>query len=336
MMLTHETASLFARVALGHVAREYPSKLDHVLDDAHDALAPRALHPIFYGSFDWHSCVHGYWLLTHLHRRFPELPEAASIRRVVDAHFTTVNVEAELAYLGRRSSGTFERPYGWAWLLKLAAELAASTSEEGKRWSSTLAPLAEAFAARFFEWLPRATYPIRDGAHRNTAFALALALEWADVRDPALGRAVRDKARAWYENDRDCPAWEPGGDDFLSPALVEVECMRRVLDADTFSAWLDGFLPRLSSKEPKTLFEPAIVSSRSDGKIVHLDGLNLSRAWCFRRLASSLDKAQGDPRREIALEAARSHLAVSLPHVAGDYMGEHWLATYALLALADP
>ncbi len=338
MDLTIETASRFARVALGHVAREYPNKLDHVLVDERDVLGPRALHPIFYGSFDWHSCVHGYWLLTRLYREFPTMPEVAEIRRVVDAHFTAPNVAAELAYLARPSSRTFERPYGWAWLLKLAAELAVAPSEEGQRWSAVLSPLAEAFALRFLEWLPRATYPIRDGAHRNTAFAIALALEYADVvPHPTLARALRDKARGWYGSDRACPAWEPGGDDFLSPALVEVECMRSVF-ADgaegpgAFVGWLDGFLPGFARREPKTLFEPAFVSSRDDGKIVHLDGLNLSRAWCLRALASGLDRA--DPRRALALETARVHLDASLRHVTGDYMGEHWLATFAVLALS--
>lgn len=327
------TASHFARIALGHVTREYPNKLDHVIAGSADLESPRALHPIFYGSFDWHSCVHGYWLLTHLFRRFPELPEAARIAAVVDGHFSPELVAGELAYLARASSKTFERPYGWAWLLKLAAELASHTTPLGAAWSAALAPLADAFAERLAEHLPRATYPIRTGTHSSTAFALALSLEYADAgKHTALAGLIREKAIDWYGNDRDCQAWEPGGDDFLSPALVEAECMRRVLSPDAFSAWLWAFLPALAERRPAALFTPATVSDRTDGKIVHLDGLNLSRAWCLGNLARALPEA--DPRRAPLRAAADEHLASSLPHVTGDYMGEHWLPTFALLALS--
>jgi hypothetical protein len=320
-------ASHLGRIALGHVTREYPNKLDHVLHGPADLCSPRALHPVFYGSFDWHSCVHSYWLLTHLYRTFPALAEGGQIAALVDAHFTSENVAGEVAYLQQPGRGTFERPYGWAWLLKLAAELRQHTTEEGRRWSRALEPLAAAFVERFLDFLPRATYPIRSGTHFNSAFALALALEVSDVR---LSSLIREKAIAWYAGDRDCPAWEPGGEDFLSPALVEVECMRRVLAADAFLEWLDGFLPRLAERSPHTLFAPVSVSDRSDGKIAHLDGLNLSRAFCLRSLARALP--DNDPRRSIVLASAEDHLAASLPHVTGDYMGEHWLATYALLA----
>jgi hypothetical protein len=325
-MLTSGDGSRFARIALGHVTREYPNKLDHVLRGPDDVRGPRALHPIFYGSFDWHSCVHSYWLLAHLCRRFPDLPEAPEIRALFDAHFTDENVAVETAYALAHAG--FERPYGWAWFLELAAELAPDDTDEGRRWSQTLAPLAAAFAKRFREFLPRATYPIRTGTHFSTAFALALAIDFPDEELRAL---IRAKAIAWYGGDRDCPAWEPGGDDFLSPALVEVECMRRVLPAEAFLVWLGGFLPDLAARRPATLFTPATVSDRSDGKIAHLDGVNLSRAWCFRRLAGALPDE--DARRAVALDAAEAHLAASLPHLDGDYMGEHWLATYALLAL---
>ncbi len=321
-----------ARVALGHVTREYPNKLDHVIRGPEDLQSPRALHPVFYGSFDWHSCVHGYWLLAHVYRRFPDLDERAAIRAVIDAHFTDANVAVELAYLEEPGRGGFERPYGWAWLLKLAAELGQHLSDEGRRRHAALEPLARAFARRFREHLARATYPIRAGTHFNSAFAWALALEYAEAAgDAPLAEGLRATARAWYRGDRDCPAWEPGGDDFLSPALTEVECMRRVLAADAFSAWLDGFLPRLAAGQPATLFAPAVVSDRSDGKIAHLDGLNLSRAWCLRSLARAL--ADDDPRRPPVLEAAERHLAASLPHVTDDYMGAHWLGSFAVLAL---
>jgi hypothetical protein len=327
-----DLAARFARIALGHVEREYPNKLDHVMAGGADVRAPRALHPVFYGSFDWHSCVHGYWMLSRLARAFPEIAEAARIGETIDANLTPANVAAEIAYLARPESKGFERPYGWAWLLMLAAELARHDTEEGRRWSATLAPLADAFEKRFLEFLPKATYPIRAGAHTNGAFALILALDYAETgRREALAELIRAKALDWFGHDRDAPAWEPGGDDFLSPTLVEAECLRRVLPPTEFMPWLDRFLPRLAERQPATLFAPATVSDRSDGKIVHLDGLNLSRAWCWRSLATAF--AAADPRRAIAIETAETHLAASLPHVAGDYMGEHWLATYAVLAL---
>ncbi|UFN50418.1 DUF2891 domain-containing protein [Roseomonas sp. OT10] len=326
--LTEALADRFAAIALGHVTREYPNKLDHVLAGPEDARTPRALHPIFFGSFDWHSCVHAWWLLARLRRRFPGLSAAPRIATLFDELLTEGNVAAECAYLARPGARGFERPYGWAWLLMLAAEL---DRREDPRPGRVLAPLARAFADRFHDFLPRATYPIRTGTHTSTAFALALAQEYAAARDPALARLLREKARAWYGDDAGCQAWEPGGDDFLSPALMEAECMRRLLDGADFARWFDGFLPRLAEGEPATLFRPATVSDRSDGKIAHLDGLNLSRAWCWRSLATSLSPE--DPRRPRMLEAARDHLEASLPHVSGDYMGEHWLATFAVLAL---
>lgn len=330
--LTPEIASRFASIALGHVTREYPNKLDHVLAAPDDVRSPRDLHPIFYGSFDWHSCVHGHWLLATLLRLFPALPEAPQIHALFDDHLTRDNVERERAYLDRPSARGFERPYGWAWLLMLAAELARHDTEEGHRWSAAIAPLARAFADRFLTFLPKATYPVRAGTHPNTAFALALTMEYgAVVGDAPLAARCAEKARAFYLDDRDCQAWEPSQDDFLSPALIEVECLRRCLPAAELRAWLAAFLPRLAQRAPATLFQPATVSDRSDGKIAHLDGLNLSRAWCWRGIARALDAA--DPRRAIALEAADHHLDAGLRHVAGDYMGEHWLATFALLAL---
>lgn len=330
--LTPATASRFATLALAHVTREYPNKLDHVMAGPDDVRSPRALHPIFFGSLDWHSCVHGYWLLATLLRRFPALGEASRIRALFDAQLTEANVAGELAYLRQPYRASFERPYGWAWLLMLACELARHEDADARRWSAAIAPLALAFAERFRHWLPKATYPIRSGAHFNTAFAVALAMEYAaTAEDAPLAAALRERAVAWYARDADCQAWEPSLDDFLSPALMEAECMRRVLPAAELAPWLERFLPRLARREPATLFRPVLVSDRTDPKIAHLDGLNLSRAWCWRSLAASWPA--GDPRRALALEAAEAHLAASLPHVAGDYMGEHWLATFALLAI---
>jgi DUF2891 family protein len=330
--LTPEIASKFARLALAHVTREYPNKLDHALNGPLDLKEPRDLHPVFFGSFDWHSCVHGYWLLATVLRLFPDVREAREIKELFDAQLTPSKIETEIEFLDQPLRGTWERPYGWAWLLMLTAELGRHGTTGGKRWNEALRPLAAAFTDRFLDFLPKATYPTRVGTHFNSAFAITLALEYAGLAsNEALKTLLVKKARDWYSGDSDCQAWEPGGDDFLSPVLMEAECMRRVLSADEFSSWLDRFLPRLAHREPATLFTPATVSDRSDGKIAHLDGVNLSRAWCWRSIATSWSAK--DPRRSIALDAADTHLAASLPHVAGDYMGEHWLATFALLAL---
>jgi DUF2891 family protein len=331
--LTPQIGSHFAGLALAHVTREYPHKLDHVMRGPDDVRGPRELHPIFHGSFDWHSCVHGYWLLARLLRRFPDLPEAPRIAALLDGQLTPELVAGEVSYLHEDPlRKAFERPYGWAWLLMLYAELTRDASDAGRRRSSALQPLAEAFAQRFRDFLPRATYPVRVGTHYNTAFAVALALEYAEAMgDDELRMALRGRALAWYNVDRDCQAWEPGGDDFLSPALIEAECMRRILLPSEFRRWIHRFLPRIAHGQPETLFRPALVSDRSDGKIAHLDGVNLSRAWCWRSLARTWDAE--DPRRARAEAAANAHLAASLPYVAGDYMGEHWLATFALLAL---
>ncbi|HEY8574601.1 DUF2891 domain-containing protein [Phenylobacterium sp.] len=325
--LNAEQASLFARLALGHVAREYPNKLDHVIDGPEDVKGPRELHPIFFGSFDWHSCVHGYWTLATVLRRFPDIPEAPAIRALFDEAFTSDKVGAETAYLARPSARGFERPYGWGWLLKLQAELLGHDAP----WAATHQPLANAFAERFLDFLPLAAYPIRTGVHSSTAFALALASDYARAaRDEPLLALFTETARGWYLADADAQAWEPSGDDFLSPTLVTAECLRRVLPADEFGVWLADYLPHIAHRRPASLFIPAVVSDRTDGKIAHLDGLNLSRAWCWRELAAVLSPGEA---RHAAAEAAARHLAASLPHVAGDYMGEHWLASFALLAL---
>ena len=332
--LTPGLASSFARLALAHVEREFPHKLDHVASGPDDIRGPRALHPIFYGSFDWHSCVHGYWVLAALLRLHPELPHTPETLALFDRQLRPNRVTGEVSYLAGPLRAGFERPYGWAWLLMLTAELSRNPLPDAARWARVLQPLADVFVARLHEHLGKATYPVRVGTHFNTAFALALGLEYARVlQDESLAGLLRNKAIAWYGPDRDCQAWEPGGDDFLSSALMEAECMRRVLGESEFSTWLDAFLPRLAQKEPRTLFEPAVVSDRNDGKIAHLDGLNLSRAWCWRSLARTW--RVDDPRHLLALETANAHLGASLPYVSGDYMGEHWLATFALLALAN-
>jgi hypothetical protein len=324
IVLTPQRADRFAAVALGHVSREYPNKLDHVLSGPTDARGPRDLHPVFYGSFDWHSCVHGYWMLANLYRRFPDMAHGPAIRALFDTHLVPDRIAGESAYLASPSTAGFERPYGWAWLLKLAAELAVHDTPQGQAWFAAIEPLARIFAARFTAFLPIATYPVRAGVHSNTAFAVRLAL---DYPDQALRGLLTDTARRWYAADADCQAWEPGGDEFLSPALIEAECMRAALPPEEFRPWFAAFLPRINQGLPATLFTPATVSDRSDGKIAHLDGLNLSRAWCWRALAGF----SSDP--EPIRRSAQVHLDASLPHVSGDYMGEHWLCTFAVLAL---
>lgn len=328
--LTADIAQKFATIALGHVRREYPNKPANVLASDTDAKTPRALYPIFHGSFDWHSCVHGYWMLAHLLRRFPDMVAAADISALFDTMLTPENVAGECATMNAPMMRGFERPYGWGWLLKLAAEL--EGLRDG-RWAENLGPLTDIFVQRFTDFLPIATYPVRVGTHFNTAFALRLAADYAETAgDGALMVLLRETASRWYGEDEACPAWgEPSGDDFLSSALIEAECMRRLMSPKDFLPWLDRFLPEIMTRKPATLFMPARVSDRTDGKIAHLDGLNLSRAWCWRSLASALTVT--DPRRQIMETAAEEHLASGLAHVAGDYMGEHWLASFATLAL---
>jgi len=331
MSLARSTASRFAKIALGHLTREYPNKLDHVMADAGDVRSPRDLHPIFYGSFDWHSCVHGYWLLATLLRLRPEIPEAETIVALFDDAFTPEKVGVEIAYLTRPESRGFERPYGWAWSLMLQAEL---LRHKDRPWAATHAPLAAAFRQRFESFLPIADYPVRTGTHFNTAFALVLATEYAVMTDDqGFFDLLQNRALLWYGQDAACQGWEPSGDDFLSPALIEAEAMRRLLPRESFDTWFPRFLPDLADRQPATLFSPARVSDRSDGKIAHLDGLNLSRAWCWRLLAAAMPEQ--DPAKPLAINAALNHLAAAIPHIAGDYMGEHWLATFALLALEN-
>ena len=332
--LTPNLASHFARTVLGHVTREYPNKLDHVLTGPDDIKSPRELHPIFYGSFDWHSSVHGYWTLARCLRRFPDLPEAEAIRALFDQQFTAEKVTGEVAYLARPSARGFERPYGWAWALKLQSELLKHPTFDGERWSRTMQPFADAFVQRFENFLPLATYPIRAGLHPNTAFALLLVLDYCGAaQDHSFAEICANKARVWYGMDANVGFGEPSQSDFLSPTLVEAALMTRVLSKDEFADWFARFLPQATEGEPRTLFEPATVTDRTDGHIAHLDGLNLSKAWCWRLIAAALPEGHALPQR---IRAAVTELIESaLAHVTGDYMGEHWLASFALLAL-DP
>ena len=325
--LTQDIASHFAGLTLSHLGKQYPYKMDFVWNGPEDAQIPAHFHPIFHGSFDWHSCVHGWWQVMRLARLYPDMPVAAEVRARADAMLVPDKVAGELAFLSRPMAAGFERPDGWGWLLALHTELALHNGP----WAQALEPLALAFAERFHAFLPKLTYPLRVGTHFNIAFALILAGEWAASRDPALTQLIHARAREWFGGDRDCQAWEPGGDEFLSSALTEALLMSRILAPNDFASWFDAFLPRAAQGQPQSIFTPAHVSDRSDGKIAHLDGLNLSRAWCWRGIAHALGAAH--PVSAVAQSAAQRHLDASLPHVAGDYMGEHWLASFALLAL---
>lgn len=333
MDLLAPLASGYARVALANIVREFPNKPDHLLRLPDDVQAPRALHPVFYGSYDWHSSVHMHWTLVRLLRLYPTLPETDGIRAALDQHLNAAGAEAERGYLLQPGRETFERPYGWAWLLKLQAELAllARADEQARRWEAALAPLADAVAGRFLHFLPRARYPVRAGTHGNSAFALLLALDYAHTHQHlALRKLIGDCANRWFGQDRRYPAaYEPGGEDFLSPGLVEAALMLRLVDGCSFADWWHVFCP--AQDELTAWLLPVQVDDRSDARLSHLDGLNLSRAWCWRMLLPQLPA----PLKTVVETAVETHLAASLPHVAqGPYVGTHWLASFALLALS--
>lgn len=334
LILTADSASHFAQIALGHVRREYPHSGNLRLNSPGDLALPHQQHPIFYGSYDWHSCVHSYWLLTHLLRIHPELPEAEAITELFNEQLTADKVVGELEYFMLPGRQGFERPYGWAWLLKLAHELALLSAGAGERWRRNLEPLAEELAGRFTCYLPKLAFPIRSGSHSNTAFALTLALDYAhQAGDQALQQVICARARRYFIDDQDCRPWEPGGEDFLSPSWQQALLMQRVLPGADFGVWFSRFLPDLAAGQPSCLLSPVGVTDRSDGRLAHLDGLNLSRAWCMRRLSAELPAA--DARKKLLESVASAHLQAGLAHLQDDYMGEHWLTTFALLALAD-
>jgi hypothetical protein len=335
--LSRDQASAFARLALRGIRQEYPNKPGHVMTGKDDVRSPKELHPAFYGCYDWHSAVHGHWMLARLLRLFPDLPEGKAIRSVFDDHLTAENLKAEAEYFARPSAKSFERPYGWAWLLKLAEELHGWDDADARRWRANLKPLEELIAGRYVEFFPLQTYAIRTGVHPNTAFGLAFAHDHARaVGNDSLQKLVEERARYYYANDADAPAkWEPGGADFFSPTLMEADLMRRVLPADEFAKWFDRFLPGAARGEPASLFNPAMVTDRSDPQLVHLDGLNLSRAWCLNGIAAALPG--GHPSRKALIESANRHATAGLAHVAsGHYEGEHWLASFAVYLLAGP
>lgn len=330
-------AGRFANLAIASVVREYPNKPMHVHVGPESALTPRALHPAFYGSFDWHSAVHGHWLLVRLLRDFPGAPFAAEARAILDHHLAPERIAVEAAYFDEPQNRGFERMYGWAWLLRLAAELrlgAAAGDPDMARWSAALRPLEDALVARLRDYLPRLTYPIRTGVHPDTGFALAQILDYARVRgDAATAALIESRARDWYGADTGWNfAFEPSGEDFFSSGLNTCDLMRRVLAPEEFSGWLDQFWPGLAAGDPGPLAVPAVVSDPTDGRIVHLAGLNLSRAWTMRGVAAALPP--GDARRALLESTAARHAEAGLGYVfSGNYEGEHWLASFAVYLL---
>ena len=305
------------------------------MNDEAEVQNPRKLHPAFYGCFDWHSSVHGHWMLVRLLKMFPDMEDAFVIRDALDQNLTARNILTEVSYLGQKNRKSFERTYGWAWLLKLAQELTEWDDEDGRRWGEHLKPLTEAIVARYIDFLPRQTYPIRTGVHPNTAFGIAFALDYArSVGNDALETLLVERALTYYQNDKDYPAaWEPGGEDFFSACLLEADLIRRILQGDEFENWLLDFLPGLKEGKPESLFSPALVSDRSDPKIVHLDGLNMSRAWCMFGIASTFP--QNDSIAHTLRTSAVLHAEDALSHIAsGNYEGEHWLASFAVYTLS--
>jgi hypothetical protein len=333
MPLTAHAAD-FVRLARANVTREYPNFPAHLVTSADEQLRPAALHPAFYGAYDWHSSVHMHWLLVRLLRRHggtPAFAETAPVVDVLDSHLTPENLAVEAAYLRDRPS--FERPYGWAWLVALAAECRAYGGAAGARWAAALAPGVAVVDRLLADWLPKATYPVRHGNHPNSAFALGLLLDAGEL-STATTEAVRQRLLAWFADDHDAPAhWEPSGQDFLSPALTEADAMRRVLGSDRFARWLDRFLPTLRSGAPCPLLDVPVVSDHADPQIGHLLGLSLSKAAALRSIASALPSG---PVRTRLAEAADAHLTAGLAAVdRGDFTTDHWLASFATLAL-DP
>lgn len=327
-------ADKFARLALAGLGREYPNKPGEVLTKAEDVMTPRAMHPAFYGSFDWHSSVHGHWLLVRLLRLHPEMPCANDARARLAAHLTAENLAVEAAYFDKKENKSFERMYGWAWALRLAAELRAWNDPDARKWAEAFAPLERKIVELTKNYLPRLTYPIRTGVHPDTAFALGQILDYArSVRDAELEKLLVSRTREYYLRDRAYPTtYEPSGEDFFSAGLNVADLMRRVLSREEFSTWLDGFLPGLRGGDLGGWTRAAEVSDLSDPRIVHLVGLNLSRAWTMQGVLSALDAA--DPRRAVLDKAMRLHADAGLKHVfSGHYEGEHWLATFAVYHL---
>ncbi|HMX36053.1 MAG TPA: DUF2891 domain-containing protein [Ferruginibacter sp.] len=329
IVLTQTGASHFAQLPLRCAAKEWPYKTGITFGDSSLITAPKNYHPAFFGCFDWHSSVHGHWMLVRLLKSFPALPEASQIRDLFNAHFTTANIQQELRLFRSKDNKSFERTYGWAWLLQLQDELLSWNDADARKWSDALQPLASELSKLTVTYLSKLVYPIRVGEHTNLAFGLSMMYDYASHQnDTALSRAIREAAMRFYYKDENCPfGWEPGGSDFLSPCLEEADLMRKILPATTYTGWLKKFMPRLFDK--RLDIKPGEVRDRTDGKLVHLDGLNLSRAWCLKGIAAAT-------KNDRLLQLANQHLEAALPQIAsGNYEGEHWLASFAVYALVS-
>ena len=329
IMLTLSGASHFAKLPLRCAEKEWPYKTGITFSDSGLLIAPKDYHPAFFGCFDWHSSVHGHWMLARLLKSFPNIAEAASIRRLFNKHFTEANIQQEILIFKNKDNKSFERTYGWAWLLQLQDELLHWNDADAKKWSATLQPLAATLSKLTVEYLGKLVYPIRVGEHSNLAFGLSMMFDYAlHQTDTALSNAIRNAAMRFYYADNNCPFnWEPGGNDFLSPCLEEADLMRKVLLPQQFASWLKKFMPELF--DPNLKIATGKVNDRTDGKLIHLDGLNLSRAWCLKGIAATMHNTH-------LLQLANEHLEAALPQVAsGNYEGEHWLASFAVYALVE-
>ncbi len=326
--LTLEQANRLAELPLECMQTEFPNKLGQTLGDATEISNPKDLHPAFYGCFDWHSAVHGHWSLVYLLKKYPQLEKRQEIIRKLQENISASNIAKEIEYFSPRHNSSYERTYGWAWLLKLAAELHTWDDPVAKELASNLQPLTKLIAEKYITFLPKLHYPIRVGEHSNTAFGLSFAYDYAEiVKDEELLKSIRDRAMAYYMDDQGCPlTWEPSGYDFLSPCLEEIDLMRRILTSTEFKTWLPTFLPALVKKDFQ--LEVGYVSDRKDGKLVHLDGLNFSRAWVLYGLTNQY------PEYAHLRKIADEHVAYSLPNLVGDsYEGGHWLGSFAIYAL---
>ncbi len=337
-LFSDKQAEAMAGLASSCIHKEFPNVVKHYFLGPQDVRSPKKLYPVFYGCLDWHSSVHGHWLLLRLLNKAQGQLDADAIRQQLAQSFSASNISGELAYFNRPGSGTsFERPYGLAWFLQLTTELRQWEDPQAKQWLENLKPLEQKIIANVSSWLPKLAYPIRVGEHSQTAFAFGLMLDWAkEAKAEKFENLLTSRIKDYYLNDVNCPlAYEPSGQDFLSPCLAEADLMRRVLSEDAYSKWLAKFFPSLPKNGDASWLEVARVTDRSDGKLAHLDGLNLSRAWMLEGIASAL--APNDSRRAAVLAAAKEHKDASLPVVMGDlhYMGSHWLGSFATYLISQ-
>jgi len=333
--LTIERATKFSKMAMYGIQKEFPYKDGHVLNNTTSLKLPKEYHPAFYGCFDWHSAVHGHWLLAYILKEFTgQLEHEEEIRQLLHENLSAEKMKIEADYFSLANTKSFERTYGWAWLLKLCEELHNWDDHDAQQWYENMKPLEDIIAERYINFLPKQTYPIRRGVHPNTAFGIAFALDYArSVKNGKLEKVLENAAYRYFMKDKDYPVnWEVEGDAFFSPSMLEASLMSRVLSKSEFEVWFQEFLPNFMENKKHLLMTPAIVSDRKDPKLVHLDGLNLSRVWCMAQIYDKLDMNQ----REMISKAVVNHFEYSLPAVdSKHYEGSHWLATFAVYALKN-